>query len=632
MFLVILVIQIHHITLAHCPWSNGSIEVVGKAFLRCVRGLLSEFQLVCGECSPMPVFEMCGLGGSFPDESSQCNTEHCAEVLIPWFDASFEVCEADLTAMGADADRMQQLRDFYARCTEASAAAAAAAEPVPECDPIFLGEDVGFANVFEYHDEDGTCKLSMSELAHVCGTKYLACLAFLRDSEPDPEPAPERTEFRADFVADRVLASVQEYAVDGVQGYTTVRLVVELQSGATNLYSIAGTEAQAMIFPPAWHKAVPFGAHVGGVDAAFFAVAPDAEYDSWLTVGVTNGAQPVPSSIGVDFDSWDETTGIETTNGAIFWMDPSGGPAAGAPIVVAQLTMPTGTLFTAKMLMQGRSAEGEEDWDELHVEFSTVPTEASTGNPSCDPVYLGPDIGSVNIYEYHDEDGSCSLSMTELASVCAERYAECVSFLDSSDEANDPTAGDPPAAGVELFTATGWFLMSASPDVLDIGGEAEVLFVSLFREDVSSSLGIRFDYVSVTEIKAATEGETGDSIHVHVNYGVVAEVKEAAALELLQNLEMQAGDSSSALMYGVVTYTIEQAGEDPMELQLHTCEPVFLGPDIGYANVMEYHMDDGSCTLSMPQLATVCSAFFAECMSFLASSEEPSEPEPRGTG
>lgn len=30
----------HHITLSYCPWANGSIEVVGKALLRCLRGLL----------------------------------------------------------------------------------------------------------------------------------------------------------------------------------------------------------------------------------------------------------------------------------------------------------------------------------------------------------------------------------------------------------------------------------------------------------------------------------------------------------------------------------------------------------------------------------------------------------------
>ena len=36
----------HHITLAHCPWANGSVEVVGRALLRSIRVILSELHLV----------------------------------------------------------------------------------------------------------------------------------------------------------------------------------------------------------------------------------------------------------------------------------------------------------------------------------------------------------------------------------------------------------------------------------------------------------------------------------------------------------------------------------------------------------------------------------------------------------
>lgn len=35
----------HHFTLAYCPWSNGSVEVVCRELLRATRALLSEFQL-----------------------------------------------------------------------------------------------------------------------------------------------------------------------------------------------------------------------------------------------------------------------------------------------------------------------------------------------------------------------------------------------------------------------------------------------------------------------------------------------------------------------------------------------------------------------------------------------------------
>ena len=43
----------HRITLAHCTWSNGAIEVVGKALLRVLRVLLSEFNLALEKWEPM---------------------------------------------------------------------------------------------------------------------------------------------------------------------------------------------------------------------------------------------------------------------------------------------------------------------------------------------------------------------------------------------------------------------------------------------------------------------------------------------------------------------------------------------------------------------------------------------------
>ena len=35
----------HHFTLAYCPWSNGTVEVMNRELLGATRALLSEFQL-----------------------------------------------------------------------------------------------------------------------------------------------------------------------------------------------------------------------------------------------------------------------------------------------------------------------------------------------------------------------------------------------------------------------------------------------------------------------------------------------------------------------------------------------------------------------------------------------------------
>ena len=126
-----------------------------------------------------------------------------------------------------------------------------------------------------------------------------------------------------------------------------------------------------------------------------------------------------------------------------------------------------------------------EDWAQ------SVAEEPPAGAPGCEAVFLGPDIGYANVMEYHDDDGSCTISMTELAEVCQVNFAACIAFI-QSDEA------------------------TARP----------------------------------------------------------------------------------------------------------VCDPVFLGSDIGFAHIMIYHDEDGSCSVSIAELSAVCSAHFAECLSFLESEQD----------
>jgi hypothetical protein len=79
------------------------------------------------------------------------------------------------------------------------------------------------------------------------------------------------------------------------------------------------------------------------------------------------------SSIGVAFESWNDSTGIDTTNGAVFWMDPTAAPDRSSMdrlTVVAQLTTPTGRPWTATMGVQGKSQGDAHDWEVLRVEFT----------------------------------------------------------------------------------------------------------------------------------------------------------------------------------------------------------------------------------------------------------------------
>lgn len=67
------------------------------------------------------------------------------------------------------------------------------------------------------------------------------------------------------------------------------------------------------------------------------------QYDSWLTVGITNGLATEISTAAIDFTAWTEQQQpIHSTSGAVQFLNPRNGPqnVVGTPITVGQLTLP----------------------------------------------------------------------------------------------------------------------------------------------------------------------------------------------------------------------------------------------------------------------------------------------------
>ena len=108
-----------------------------------------------------------------------------------------------------------------------------------------------------------------------------------------------------------------------------------------------------------------FGADTGGVSPDFFPFSAEAEFDSWLTIGPTDGSAGVAlgASPGLGLGDWSPSAAFSTNNGAIFWMNPNDGrPPTGAdPIVLAQITSAEGS-GTASAMLQGQNTDGSTDW------------------------------------------------------------------------------------------------------------------------------------------------------------------------------------------------------------------------------------------------------------------------------
>ena len=132
-----------------------------------------------------------------------------------------------------------------------------------------------------------------------------------------------------------------------------------------------------MVLPAAFQ--VPgFGADIGGVNPAFFAFNADAEYDSWLTVGPTDGVEAGPPAGGnerlatipgcieaedlvrcMGLSEWTAEAAFSCSDCAMFWVDPDDGPSG--DVVVAQITVAAGSSGRVSMGLQGRSVDGA-DW------------------------------------------------------------------------------------------------------------------------------------------------------------------------------------------------------------------------------------------------------------------------------
>lgn len=84
-----------------------------------------------------------------------------------------------------------------------------------------------------------------------------------------------------------------------------------------------------------------FGQNVGGVAPEIFETDADSAYDSWLTIGHTEGDSSNTLGIaGIDFNSWTIENALTVEDGAVFLMDPATGPSG--QVVVAQVTVPVG--------------------------------------------------------------------------------------------------------------------------------------------------------------------------------------------------------------------------------------------------------------------------------------------------
>ena len=158
----------------------------------------------------------------------------------------------------------------------------------------------------------------------------------------------------------------------------TFRLSVGLGGGAKNMYTIIGS-SKGTLSVPAAYQTPNFGVNFGGVKKGVVDQIKAAGYDSWLTVGITDGSSGLGSA-GIKWEAWTASKGHSTKDGGVFWMNPSKTTATGT-VTVAQLTVKAGSKSTVTMGMSGKLNTGK-TWRVARVNIAL----RSTAGPPPPPI------------------------------------------------------------------------------------------------------------------------------------------------------------------------------------------------------------------------------------------------------
>jgi len=225
--------------------------------------------------------------------------------------------------------------------------------------------------------------------------------------DPGPCPIPY-VQCQDEYVCPKVQEMTQ-CSQGGIQGYTTYRLSLVIQDSAVqNIYAIYGDDQSVnhpLDIPPAYQGQSIFNSNLGGIAPEIVALNPASAFDSWLTIGLTNGDPDNKiSMIGLDMDSWTETEGIHTTNGAVFSMDPEEVIVQGREYVIAQLTIPTNHHESVIINVQGKmkapsGQHSSNTWQSEGIIFNLEP-----------PQSVDPNVVPDNCVTWYDGCNTCYVS------------------------------------------------------------------------------------------------------------------------------------------------------------------------------------------------------------------------------
>jgi len=219
------------------------------------------------------------------------------------------------------------------------------------------------------------------------------------------------------------ITEITHCSENGIDSHTTYQLSLITNNNVENIYAIYGDGNNHMIIPPAYQSGQIYNSHIGGITPEYIKLHPALLYDSWLTIGITNGDNGhIISSVGINFNSWTESTGLNIDNGAIFIVDPSIQTSNTNEYVIGQLTLPNEIRTNVVVNAQGNLNNGIV-WRESNIVFPISKPDISNQiaiSNNCEVWFDGCNICAVN-------NGNIISCMHEVCTL--NELPRCLSYL-----------------------------------------------------------------------------------------------------------------------------------------------------------------------------------------------------------
>ena len=213
------------------------------------------------------------------------------------------------------------------------------------------------------------------------GCNICACNTVSPDVDTDQVcPIPYEECFN-EYVCPKV-TEVTTCGEGGIRGYTTYQLslIIRPDSDVRNVFALFGDQydnlngEHPMVIPGAYQVTNVFGSNIGGVSESTTRFSQNSMYDSWLTIGITDGdVDSKLGAIGIDFESWNLETPLFINNGAVFLLNPKEDNIRNNEIIVGQITLPNERVERVILSAQGKLYNSLETWKQYDIVFYITP-------------------------------------------------------------------------------------------------------------------------------------------------------------------------------------------------------------------------------------------------------------------